>query len=218
MSQQSNWSDQLIGVTPAGFFPRDTCNFTFTASLFARWPKLSWLSCFLFPGTTRASATTLCPVMWWFPAGQAGPSFAHSSPCVSPLRTSALTRPRPTQKALAPPASRYKASVCVTFGVCGTLHVYLKKGGGAVCVEWLPDRLRAAVVDSCGQRPVQWHSYVMCMYVTAKGGVQYEDERCAACQRQTPARCCCCCVMVTILKGLSCCFLNECFVFHFYWT
>lgn len=46
-----------------------------------------------------------------------------------------------------------------------------KEGGG-----WrgVPDRLRAAVADRCGQRPVQWHSYVMCGMSQPEGGLQYE--------------------------------------------
>lgn len=44
-------------------------------------------------------------------------------------------------------------------GMCGGGVVAGGRGGGGGVV---PDRLRAAVADSWGQRPVQWHSYVMC--------------------------------------------------------
>lgn len=95
---------------------------------------------FLFPGTTCGSTavlctTTLCPVMWRFP--QARPAQALLTValvCVSTAYVCAHSLPPPPANAKGFGASRprYKAGVCVTFGVCTVWNAacVFKEGGG----------------------------------------------------------------------------------------
>lgn len=204
MSQQSCWSHQLIGVTLAGFFPPDWCNFTVCSpaeTFLTKLLSVSWCHAREHNGALRDHTLHSAQSCGDFQPARPGAKIRSQCPpvCVSAAYVCSrwLSRPRPMPEALVPlaPDTKLVFVWLLECAPCGTLRVFKEGGGG-----WrgVPDR--AAAADSCGQRPVQWQGYVMCGMSQPKEAysMRAQNWRAVLPARTKLAPCCCSCAMVTI--------------------